>query len=90
MQCAEHIQGKESSVFSGREINHKAGIEYLPTDCTIVQYSSIACTVYIARILASVRSLTSIGQAYTQRTLHFAIIHATRNVQTEGKFAVNG
>ena len=36
---------------------------------------------YIARLLASVRALTPIAQVSTQRTLHCAIIRATRNVQ---------
>lgn len=56
-------------------------------DCAVVQYSSVVCAVYIAYIL-TVRALASIAQVYTHRTLHCAIIHATRNVQTEGKFAI--
>ena len=34
-------------------------------------------------MMASVRALTSIAQVPTQHILHRAIIHATRNVQTE-------
>ena len=43
---------------------------------------------YVARILASVRALMPIAQVSTQRTLPCTIIHATRNVQRGGKFAV--
>ena len=64
-------------------------IAFSVNDCTVGQHSSIACAVYIARILASVRAPTSIAQVSTQRILHCAIIHATRNVQTEGKLAVH-
>ena len=57
-------------------------------DCAVGQYSSVVCAVYTAHMLVSVRALTSIAQVSTQRILHHAIIHATCNVQTEGKFAV--
>ena len=65
------------------KLTFRLNIAWSVNDCAVG--TILAYAVYIARMLTSVRALTSIAQASTKRTLHCTIIHATRNVR---KFAV--